>query len=135
MTYQKSPLFLLSYKYNMRYKYATLTGTKQQGDKGHGRYVDPSRWITGPDPVLRDKYYAFLKHRSQARYRNEEYSLTWAEWQNYWTDQNWNNRGKTSTNVVLGRVDWSKGWHMDNVRIMTRKEHFAIKRGRKLDRS
>jgi hypothetical protein len=28
----------------------------------------------------------------------------------------------------LGRLDWTRGWHDDNVKIMTRREHFEIKR-------
>lgn len=110
----------------MRNKYAP-TGKKQPGEGGHGRYVDPNRWKTGPDPVTRDKYYAFLKHKSQAAYRGEDHSLTWEQWQDYWSDDHWLRRGKLIDDLVLGRVDWREGWHRDNCKIMTRGEHFKIR--------
>ena len=37
----------------------------------------------GDDVYQRERYYAFLKHRSQARYRGEDYTLTWEDWTAY----------------------------------------------------
>ena len=77
--------------------------------------------------MRRELYYAYLKHRSQAQYRNEDYTLTWESWENLWQGT-WHLRGKTSRDLVLGRVDWDQGWHDHNVEIMTRREHFDIRK-------
>lgn len=98
--------------------------TKQKGDSKKGRYVDPNSWITGPDPFVREKYYAFLKHRSQAQYRGEDYQLTWEDWQTIWTDERFNKRGRKIDDLVLCRDDWNGVWTLNNCVIITRAEHF-----------
>lgn len=89
--------------------------------KGTGRRQTPEKWKTGPDPLQRDKYYGYLKHRSQARYREEDYSLTPEEWLSIWTDEAWLNRGRLSDNYCLVMKDRELGWHMDNVELRQRK--------------
>lgn len=100
------------------------------------KYLPPNKGIKkwraeyvkfGDDVYQRERYYAFLKHRSQARYRGEDYTLTWEDWDSIWCDSSWANRGRAMTNFVLGRIDWSEGWHANNVRVMNRKEHFEIR--------
>lgn len=110
----------------MKLKYATL-GTPM-GTPGKGRKSDPSKWKTGPCLLTREKYYAWLKHKSQANYRDEDYSLTWEQWQTLWPNHLWEKRGKTSDSVILGRVDWSQGWHNHNVQVMDRRRHFEIRK-------
>jgi hypothetical protein len=78
--------------------------------------------------MVREKYYAYLKHRVQARHRGEDYSLTWPQWEQLWDDPKWQQRGRRSLSLCLGRLEWDEGWHLHNVRVMTRKEHFEIKR-------
>lgn len=116
----------------MKLKYATLG--PPLGTPGKGRKSDPNKWVTGPDLLVREKYYAYLKHRAQAKHRSEDYSLTWENWQELWNDKTWNCRGRGGDCLILGRVDWSAGWHPHNVKIMTRKEHFNIRRNQR-DRS
>lgn len=110
----------------MKLKYATLG--PPLGSKGKGRKSNPSKWITGPCLLTREKYYAYLKHRAQARFRKEDYSLTWDTWQSLWTDAVWAKRGRKSDDLILGRVDWDLGWLDNNVEIMTRKRHFEIRK-------
>lgn len=110
----------------MKLKYATLGSPK--GTPGRGRKTDPDSWKTGPDLLTREKYYAYLKHRSQAKFRGEDHSLTWESWQQYWTDDIWFKRGQKADDYILGRVDWDRGWHDDNVEIMTRTDHFKIRK-------
>ena len=64
---------------------------------GRGRPVNPEKWVTGPDPHRREKYYAFLKHRAQCNFRNEDYELTFNDWETYWTDENYSQRGRRRT--------------------------------------
>lgn len=89
------------------------------------RRTTPELWVSGPDPITHDKYYAWLKHKAQAKYRKEEYHLTWEEWQNIWTPDIWMQRGRASDDLCLGRLDHLGPWSVDNCHIITRKEHLA----------
>jgi hypothetical protein len=111
----------------MKLKYATV-GKKQKGQGGKGRYADPDRWVTGPDLERREKYYAYLKHKSQANYRGELYLLTWEDWEYMWTTDLWRRRGRRITDLCLTQLEWGSGWSMDNVTICTRREHFKLKK-------
>lgn len=119
----------------MKFKYAVHSNNgKQPGSGGPGRCVDPTKWNTGPDPIRRDKYYGYLKHRAQARYRKEEYSLTWEQWENIWTDDAWLQRGRGVDNLCLQQQLVGDGWHVHNVEIVTRKQHLQSKRKSELDK-
>lgn len=118
-------LFDQPYKYNMKLKYATLG--KAIGSGGKGRKSNPNCWKTGPDLLTREKYYAYLKHKSQANYRGEEHTISWDFWQNCWTDDVWFRRGRKGDSLILGRINWDEGWHENNVEIMTRRKHFDIR--------
>lgn len=116
----------------MKYKYATSAAQGRQAPNGKpGRHVDPSCWCTGPDPVRHDKYYAYLKHRSQAKFRKEDYTLTWEEWESLWTNERWAERGRTIESLCLQQIDLGEGWHFDNVEIVTRRQHFKIAKERR----
>ena len=111
----------------MKLKYAKPG--RPMGSKGYGRCSDPSTWNTGPDPLRRDKYYAYLKHKAQANFRKETYLLTWEDWEHMWTDDKWQQRGRKIENLCLTRIDFSGAWSVDNVTICTRRGHFELKRG------
>lgn len=115
----------------MRYKYAH--NAKGPAPDGKGRPSCPDRWITGPDPIRRDKYYAWLKHKAQARFRNEDYELTWSEWESIWSEAAWNNRGRTSSSTCLQRIDRDLGWCVDNCELVSRHQHLSSKRRDELD--
>ena len=117
----------------MKYKYAVFTATgKRKGTNRPGRCVDPDSWCTGPDPVRHDKYYAYLKHRAQARYRKEAYSLTWDDWEQLWPDDLWSQRGRSAHNLCLHQRDLDAGWHRNNVEVTTRKQQLQRKRTREI---
>tara|TARA_R100000734_G_C3312426_1_gene103458 strand:- start:338 stop:667 length:330 start_codon:yes stop_codon:yes gene_type:complete len=80
-----------------------------------------------PTDYLRNKYYAYLKHRAQARHRREDYTLTWDDWHEIWCEEAWAQRGRGAHAQVLGRLDWDIGWHSTNVCVMSRREHFEIR--------
>lgn len=109
---------------NYEFKYA-LNKTRTSPAVGSGRTINPSKWIKGPDPVTHDKYYAWLKHRSQATFRKETYTLTWDEWESLWPDELFLQRGKGSDCVCLIRIDRDIGWVIDNVEIIVRKTHYS----------
>ena len=63
------------------------TVKKYKKGPGQGRYQDSNNWTTGPCPIRRDKYYGWLKHRAQARYRNEYYDLEFEQFESLWKDK------------------------------------------------
>jgi len=119
----------------MKYRYATHTkyGRWKGQAKGSGRVVDPTAWCTGPDPVRHDKYYGWLKHRSQAQYRGEPHEITWEEWEHLWTDEAWFARGRSVDSLCLSQIDYTQGWCINNVELITRAQHLAKPKRRKKD--
>jgi len=115
----------------MRYRYAPDPArlTKKGPNNKSGRYSEPEKWVTGPDPLRHEKYYAYLKHKSQAQYRNEEYKLTWAEWEAIWIDDDvWFSRGRGRNDICLAKLDRSKPWEWDNVSLMKRIDYLRMPR-------
>ena len=110
----------------MKLKYSIIG--RPLGSKGTGKCSDPNNWNTGPDPLRREKYYAYLKHKSQAWYRDELYLITWEEWEHMWPDDVWLKRGRKITDLCLTRLDFEGAWSTDNVVICTRARHFEIKK-------
>jgi hypothetical protein len=110
----------ISMEYKNKYAY---TGTKKKPNGQPGRHENPDLWVTGPDPIRRDKYYAWMKHKAQAKFRNETYELAFEDWERFWTDEHWFNRGRHVENVILTRKDFELGWHLDNIEIISRSEY------------
>jgi len=90
--------------------------------KGTRRRQTPELWISGPDLIDHEKYYAWQKHRAQAMYRNESYSITWEEWQKIWPTDLFLQRGRGSDDLCLMIIDRDLGWHYNNVTVLPRKE-------------
>lgn len=108
----------------MKEKYIPKTkGTKAKGDGKPGRYINPATWSTGPDIVTREKYYAFLKHRSQAIFRKETYELTWEDWQKLWTNDLFERRGRNRDSLCLSRKVLTESWNLNNCVITERYNH------------
>lgn len=64
---------------------------------------------------------AFLRNRSQAKFRNESWTLTWEEYCLFWpTEQLFNQRGRLDHELVLTRKDPNLAWSIDNCHIITR---------------
>lgn len=80
----------------------------------------PWSWCTGPDAIKHEKYYAWLKHRSQAQYRGEAHDLTFEEWESIWTDELFLQRGRHTDAKCLVMIDNTIGWCLSNVEIISR---------------
>jgi hypothetical protein len=80
----------------------------------------PNMWKSGPDPLVHRKYQPFLAARAQARFRSEEWTLTWEQWQELWPHELWDQRGKKTEELAMTRKDHRGAWSMDNVHIVTR---------------
>lgn len=82
----------------------------------------PHLWMYGPDPIRHQQHDAYNKHRAQALFRGEEYSLTFYDYEQIWGDL-WHRRGKQRDSMVMTRQDLEDGWHPYNTIIMLRLDH------------
>jgi hypothetical protein len=98
------------------YEYKYVNKSKRNHPDNNGRPCQ-KKWITGEDPMRRDKYYCWMKHRSQANYRKQEHDITWEEFESLWTDELWENRGRGVDGNSMIRIDTELGWTVDNVYI------------------
>lgn len=111
------------YKYNMKQNYLPkIKGT------GTGRPVNPDMWVTGPDKIRRNKYYAYLKHRSQCRWRKEDYDLSFEDWERFWPDELFEKRGRSAESLLLTREDMRAGWTAENCFVQSRTDHLKRKK-------
>lgn len=62
---------------------------------------------------------AFAIQQSQAKFRKEEYNLTFEEFALLWNDK-WHLRGMNSQSLCLTRVNTSKAWSIDNCMLQDR---------------
>lgn len=83
----------------------------------------PHIWCTGPDPVRHEMYHAWQVHKAQCNFRDEEFNLTFEQYEDLWADD-WNNRGRSPEHVCMTRIDWLGAWEIGNVEIITRAAHF-----------
>jgi len=90
----------------------------------------PETWISGPDLVDHDKYYAWQKHKAQARFRGEEYALTWEDFQTIWPNELFVQRGRTRGCYSMIRLDTSKAWDISNVEVVPSEYHHKTQKER-----
>jgi hypothetical protein len=98
---------------------------------GKPRRMFPDNWISGPDQVQHEMYYAWAKHKSQAKFRKEAYDLTWEDWRDIWANPiDFLNRGRKPDDLTLTRIDDDGAWTRDNVMVITRLEQLRKARDR-----
>lgn len=85
----------------------------------------PHTWLSGPDEYRHEMYVPWLKARAQAKFRKEEWELSFEDWFELWKND-WDNRGRSPENVCMTRIDFDKGWTADNVILMSRSEHLKL---------
>jgi hypothetical protein len=71
--------------------------------------------------ILSEVRMAWNRMKAQAKYRNEEWDLSWEDFQIIWEGK-WHLRGSVKRSLGLIRKDWSKGWSLANVEIQPREE-------------
>ena len=64
---------------------------------------------------------AFVRSRAQAKFRKEDWELTWEEYQNIWKDS-WHLRQDTPP-IVLTRIETDRSWCVNNVELTTQNRH------------
>lgn len=94
------------------------------------RRRSPETWISGPDPIEHDKYYAWQKHRAQARYRKEDYNLSWEDFRTLWPNDMFVQRGRRPDDYCMIRLDSSEPWEPGNVEVVTRLYHLSTQKER-----
>lgn len=102
-------------------------------------YPDCNKTIqykVGPDPEVQKHYYRFLRSRCQARYWQQEWTISWEDYLDFFKTAwgKWGRNTRKGANpsrddhLNLTRVDTRQGWHLDNVRLMPRTEAMQRKR-------
>ena len=84
----------------------------------------PQVWFY-PDPIEHQIHEWSMRARSQAWYRGEEWTITDREYIDLWLkDNRYLQRGRSVDDLCLTRLDPDGAWSLDNVHIITRKEHY-----------
>jgi hypothetical protein len=83
------------------------------------------------DPELHLRYKPFLRARSQAWYRNEDWHLEFEDWCEFWPIELWYLRGRGSSDLCLVRRDLRDGWSKTNCVVVTRKTQIQRTNSRK----
>jgi hypothetical protein len=78
-------------------------------------------------------YHPWQLAKAQAKFRGEEFTLTFDQYYNIWLPL-WDQRGRKSGDMCMTRRDESRGWTKTNTVILTRKEHFETRSGRGADK-
>jgi len=99
----------------------------------------PWSWKSGPDEVDHRLYVDCQRARAQAKFRNEEWTITEEEYIGLWRQgDQYLYKGRTPSDLCLVRVDPEGSWSLDNVQIITRLDHFKacnkMRAGRRLGR-
>ena len=80
-----------------------------------------------PDVVDNKLFMDCMRARAQAWYMGQEWTITEDEYIKLWrTGDKYKNKGRRNEDFCLVRKDYDRGWHLDNVHIVTRLEHYQI---------
>lgn len=109
--------------YKRKYNLHNLKWPLHDRPKGvSGIKPNPDNW-TEEALIKKDIHHAYLKHRAQAKFRKEDYSLTREQWEQLWTVDCWLLRGRGRNDLCLAMLDPSEGWHINNVEVMERMDY------------
>lgn len=73
---------------------------------------------------------AHQRHRAQARFRGEDYELSFEEFQYLWQDH-WQERGRARNQYCLHRIDPEMPWQIGNVVCIQRIEYLKFPNARR----
>ena len=62
--------------------------------------------------------------RAQAKFRHEEFELTFEEYMQLW-EGSWYRKGRANDDLCMTRRDWLGPWRLANVEIVERSIHFV----------
>jgi hypothetical protein len=79
------------------------------------------------DPVDHKLFMNCMRARAQAWYMGLEWTITEDEYIAMWRHNDlYKEKGRHNHEYCLVRKDYEKGWHMNNVEIITRGDHYQI---------
>lgn len=90
-----------------------------------GRYGPrPHTWVIGEDAghYKHSMYLPWLRAKAQARFRDEDWQLTFEEFYELWKDH-WPKRGRAVDALCMSRMDFDAEWSVANCRIVDRADH------------
>lgn len=103
-----------------KFKYAPKDSKSKLGKP---RKIFPHNWISGPDILTHEMYYAWQKHKAQANFRKEAHDLTWEDWLEIWhKPSEFLSRGRQPEDLTLTREDPMGAWTLSNCIVVTRLE-------------
>ena len=80
-----------------------------------------------PDPVDNKLYVDCMRARAQAWYFDQAWTISEDDYIELWRhNDRYLNKGRHNDQYCLVRRDYEQGWHLDNVEIVTRGEHYQI---------
>lgn len=80
-----------------------------------------------PDIVDNKLYVDCMRARAQAAYFKQEWTISEDDYIALWrTNDRYTNKGRGNKHYCLIRKNYDLGWHLDNVEIVTRLEHYQI---------
>ena len=87
------------------------------------KILRPNAWKV-PGAIPHAQYVAWSRSRAQAHFRNEEWHLTFEEFQQVWQGY-WERRGRGSTEYCMSRDDPERAWAIGNVSCIQRREYLS----------
>jgi hypothetical protein len=88
-----------------------------------------------PDEFTKRRRLAYIRSRAQAKYRNEDWELTFEDWCHFWnTEKLFNQRGRKINDLTMVRFEESEPWSTANCVIITRLNQLSLARARQLDK-
>lgn len=103
----------------LEHKYIPKSNRIKGSAQGKGNTIG----IKYTDPFERERYYAWQKHRAQARYRKEDYLLTHEDWCALWPYDKFVCRGRGVNDLSMMRLDPYQPWRLDNVEVVVRQKY------------
>jgi|DEB0MinimDraft_10_1074344.scaffolds.fasta_scaffold83585_2 hypothetical protein len=82
------------------------------------------RYFRFQDPVIKSLRLSYIRARCQAKHRGQCWEIEFDDYLEIWRDgkdYRMPGRGKSDLNMV--RKDFGKGWTLDNVEILNRREN------------
>lgn len=80
------------------------------------------------DPFDHARNLAYIRSCCQAKYRGEQWDLTFEEFCNFWHSWDlWEERGRAEQDLVLTRYDVELPWNTSNCCIITRGDQLRAK--------
>jgi hypothetical protein len=86
------------------------------------------------DPIEHEQHIAWLRAKSQEVFLGREWNLSIEDYMAVWGRDLWLLRGRKSNDLALTRIDWTRPWARDNVRILPRRLQIKISNQRHYER-